>query len=63
MCQTNAFAVKGEKEEMLLEAVSRVEVDGGTLKMRSIFGDRLEVEGRIVEINFQAGKMMIERAD
>jgi predicted RNA-binding protein len=63
MCQTNAFAVSGGGEEMLMEAVARLEVDGDTLRMRGIFGDRLEVKGRIVEINFQAGKMMVEKVE
>ncbi len=62
MCQTNAIAVAGGREEMLMEGVARLEVVGDTLKLRGIFGDRLEVKGRIVEINFQGGKMIIERA-
>lgn len=61
MCQTNAFAVTGDKEEMLMEGVARIEVDGDTLRMRGVFGDRFDVKGRIVEVNFQAGKMIIER--
>jgi len=62
MCQTNAIAVAGGREEMLMEGVARLEVEGDTLKLRGIFGDRLELRGRIVEINFQGGKMIIERA-
>lgn len=61
MCETNAYLKAGGKEELLLESVARIEVDGDTLKLVSIFGDRKNIEGKIVEINFQGGKAMIER--
>jgi len=62
MCQTNAFAIGADGEEMLMEGVSRLEVDGDTLSLRGVFGERLEVKGRIREINFQGGRLVIERS-
>jgi predicted RNA-binding protein len=61
MCQTNAFALGAEKDDMLMEGVSRIEVDGDMLKLRGVFGERLEVKGRIREVNFQGGRLVIER--
>jgi predicted RNA-binding protein len=60
MCQTNAYVVKGGSEDMLMEGVARLEVGDGVIALVGIFGDRQEVAGRIREINFQAGKLVIE---
>ena len=61
MCETNAFLRSDGREDILLESVARIEVDGNTLKLVSIFGDRKSIEGKIVEINFQGGKAIIEK--
>ena len=61
MCETNAFLRSGGREDILFESVARIEVEGNTLKLVSIFGDRKSIEGKIVEINFQGGKAIIEK--
>ncbi len=61
MCETNAFVRAAGREEMLLESLSKIEVKGDSLQLSNIFGDRKELLGRIVEINFQGGKVFIER--
>ncbi len=61
MCETNAFVRAAGGEEMLLESLSKIEVKGDSLQLSNIFGDRKELVGRIVEINFQGGKVFIER--
>ncbi len=62
MCETNAFIRDGGREEMFLESVARIEVRGDTLDVMGIFGDRKQLKGRIVEINFQGGKVFLERS-
>ncbi len=61
MCETNAFLKEGGSEELFLESLARVEVDGDMLYLTSIFGDRKTVNGRIIEVNFQGGKIILER--
>ena len=61
MCETNAY-LKGEgSDELFLESLARVEVDGDMLYLTSIFGDKKTVNGRILEVNFQGGKIILER--
>ena len=48
-------------DELFLESLARVEVDGDMLYLTSVFGDKKTVNGRILEINFQGGKIVIER--
>jgi predicted RNA-binding protein len=47
---------------MILQDVASVKIDGGKLNLRSFFGEQKEVEGTIKEINFQSGKIIIEKA-
>jgi len=61
MCETNAYLKSEGGDELLLESLARVEVDGDKLYLTSIFGDKKTVNGRILEINFQGGKIVLER--
>ena len=40
MCEANAYLLKDGKEELLLEALDKVEPDEGQLRLTSIFGDQ-----------------------
>ena len=60
MCETNVFLRVGENDELLFESLARIEIDGDMLKLTSIFGEKKTVKGRIREINFQGGRLLIE---
>ncbi len=47
MCQLNAYAVKEDQRELILEAVTRVEVDEHRVHLRDLFGERKTFAGRI----------------
>jgi len=61
MCETNAYLKSEGNDELLLESLARVEVDGDMLYLTSVFGDKKTVNGRILEVNFQGGKIVLER--
>lgn len=61
MCQTNAYVRDAGKDEMFLEGLARIEVRGDNLNLTSIYGEKLVITGRILEINFQGGKLVMER--
>ncbi len=61
MCETNAYLKGNGSDELFLESLARVEVDGDMLYLTSIFGDKKTLNGRILEVNFQGGKIVIER--
>jgi predicted RNA-binding protein len=46
---------------LLMENVTKVEVDGGTVRLRSLFGDTEVVLGRIANIDFSEGTLVLER--
>ena len=47
MCQLNAYAVEEDRQELILEAVSRVEVEGHRVHLSDLFGERKTFAGRI----------------
>lgn len=51
MCESAVFIEKEGERELLMEDVVRVVVDGETIKVTGILGERKDVKGRITEIN------------
>ena len=47
MCQLNAYAVEEDQQELILEAVTRVEVEGHRVHLSDLFGERKTFSGRI----------------
>ena len=60
MCESNAYLKKGDREELLLENVTFLQPKGGKLVLSSLFGDQVEVDATIVEIDLMAHKIVLE---
>ncbi len=61
MCQSNAYVLDRGHEELILEDVAQVEVDGNMVKMRTLFGEQVSLRARIREINFTKNRIILER--
>lgn len=61
MCEANAYLKKGDREELVMESVDRVEPEGenGWLLV-GIFGDQKIVKGRIAGMNLVDHKILFE---
>jgi predicted RNA-binding protein len=62
MCEANAYLLKDGKEELLLEALDKVEPDEGQLRLTSIFGDQKFIKGRITHLSLVDHRVIIEEA-
>jgi predicted RNA-binding protein len=60
MCDANAYLVRGEAEEMLLESVDLVELDGDEATLINIFGERKIVRARLKMFDNSQGKLLFE---
>ena len=60
MCDANAYLVKGDAEEMLLESVDLVEQDGDEVRLVNIFGERKVVRARLKLFDNSQGKLLFE---
>jgi predicted RNA-binding protein len=60
MCESNAFLKKEGSEEMILENVTYMKPDNGTIILTSLFGDEVKVKGKIVEIDLMAHRIVLQ---
>ncbi len=60
MCEANAYLVREGREELILEAVDKVESEGTTIRIESIFGEQKVVNGRIRSMSLVNHKILIE---
>ena len=51
MCELTVYTLKGGVREKVMESVVRLMVHDGKVILEGIFGDSMEVEGRISEVN------------
>ena len=59
MCELNALLISGDKRELVMESVTRMLVDGESIELTGIFGDRKIVSGSIKEVDFAKGETII----
>ena len=59
MCELNAVLVRGGEREVVMESVTKMVVDGDSVELVGIFGDRKTVSGSIKEVDFTKGETLI----
>jgi predicted RNA-binding protein len=60
MCEANAYLIKEGTEELILEAVDKVENEGDRVKIENIFGEQKVVLGRIRSMSLVNHRIEIE---
>ncbi len=60
MCDANAYLMKEGVEELLLESVDLVELDGDEATLTSIFGERKTLKARLKLFDNSVGKLLFE---
>ena len=60
MCEANAYLLKDGREELILEAVDKVENEGEKIRIQNIFGEQKVVNGRIRSMSLVNHKILIE---
>jgi uncharacterized protein len=59
MCELNVIMLRGDKRERIMDSVARILVEGSSIQLTGILGDRMTVEGSIKEINISRGEALI----
>ncbi len=62
MCEANAYLIKDDKEELLMERVDRVVPQNGEIYLESIWGQRKTITARIKELNLVDHRIILEVA-
>jgi predicted RNA-binding protein len=59
MCEINVILLKGENRERIMDSVAKILVEGDSIQLTGILGDRMTVKGSIKEVNFSRGEAVI----
>ncbi len=60
MCESNVYLLRQGSEELLMENVDSVKVNGETVTLRSLFGEETTVTAGIVELRLSAHRIVLE---
>jgi predicted RNA-binding protein len=61
VCQSNVYLIEGEQEELLQEDVALVHMDGDRVELKTLFGEPLSLNARIVEIDLMKHRIVLEK--
>lgn len=59
MCEANAYYLRGDKEELILEAVDVLENQDGQVRIANIFGEQKTVKGKIHSMSLVDHRILI----
>lgn len=61
MCQSNAYLVQDGEEELLLEDVILIEPEGDKIRLISLFGERMLIDGKVKAVDLLHHKVILEK--
>ncbi|NTV43628.1 MAG: CooT family nickel-binding protein [Syntrophobacteraceae bacterium] len=59
MCEANAYLMKEDREELIMESVDIVRPEGESIYIRDIYGDQRWIKGRIKEMNLVQHRILL----
>ena len=59
MCELNAVLVKGDERKTVMESVTKMLVEGNSIHLYGLLGEKETVEGSIKEVDFSKGETII----
>lgn len=60
MCEANAYVIRNGEEELLMEAVDRIEPEDDGLRLVNIFGDQKFIHAHIHALFFASHKILLK---
>jgi len=59
MCESHAYVLRGDREEKVLDDVTFLKPEAGSVLLRNLFGEEVRVRGTIEKILFMDHKIII----
>jgi predicted RNA-binding protein len=59
MCEANAYLIQGEKEQLIMESVDKVEPEEEGLRLVNIFGEQKFIKARIHALSLVDHKILL----
>ncbi len=61
MCELKAYVRKGEREELVLEAVSNVRTEGDEVILRNLFGEEKRIRATVREVSLSRNRVILDQ--
>ncbi len=62
MCLASAYTGEVEDNEVIVQDIARLRIEGNIITLSTLFGERKELEGTVKEVDFQRARIIIEPA-
>ncbi|MDA8407759.1 MAG: CooT family nickel-binding protein [Deltaproteobacteria bacterium] len=59
MCESNAYILREGEEELVMESVGSIVPVDGKIKLKSIFGETISIDGALLEVDLVGHKIRI----
>jgi predicted RNA-binding protein len=63
MCEAHAYILKSGEEQLVMENVDQLDVEGDDIRMINIFGEQKSVRARISKYNGSENRILLEALD
>ncbi len=60
MCDSNAYLIHGDEEELLMESLDFLSQEEDRVILRDIFGEEKTVRGRLKELHLSKQRVVLE---
>jgi predicted RNA-binding protein len=60
MCEANAYLIKDEEEELIMESVDTLRPEKNGIYLQDIFGGQRTIKARIKEMNLVDHRILLE---
>ena len=61
MCQSSLYAIDSGRQELLLEEVARLKIEGDEVTIEPLVGATVSLAARVTEIDLMKHRIVVER--
>jgi len=61
MCDLKAYVRSSDREELVLESVNQVRVEGAEVVLRNLFGEEKRVPGEVKEVSLTKNRIIVQQ--
>ncbi len=60
MCESHAYVIRNGQEEKVLEDVTFIKPEDGSIRLQNLFGKEITIKGHIEEIRLMDHKILLK---
>jgi len=61
VCDLKAYVRNNDREELILESVNNIRIEGGEVVLRNLFGEEKRVRGEVREVSLSKNRVILEQ--